>query len=334
MLTKQVANRVYNYDYCLGRSQVAGRGFNRPMDFALGSGDSLYVANRGLESVPSQGITKCTLNHEFLWDDRGLGYANGKSNWPISIDVDSDENVYVSDDYTCEILMYDKDGSFLGPWSTKRGSGDGELNGPSGLAFDKEDNLYIVDSQNHRVQMFDIGGKLLAKWGIHGGGPGQFDLPWGIAIDKEGDVYVADWQNDRVQKFSPDGKYLATFGRSGTGDGELQRPTGVAIDNEGDVYVTDWFNNRLNIYAADGIYLTEFIGDAEQLSPWAQATIDVNLDYKKARRRADLTVEWRFRRPVAVNVDDQGRIMVLEALSPRIQIYVKEQNFVDAQFNL
>ena len=334
MLTTQVAGRVYNYDYCMGRSQVAGRGFGRPFDFVRGSGDSLYVVSRGHEFVPGQGITKCTLNHELIWEDRGPGFTKGRSTWPVSVDLDSHENVYVSDDYTCEIFMYDKDGDSLGQWPTTKGSSDGELHGPSGLAFDKEDNLYIVDSLNHRVQMFDIEGKFLTKWGSQGSGEGEFDMPWGIFIDKQGDVYVADWRNSRVQKFSPDGKYLATFGQPGTGDGELFRPTGVATDSEGDVYIVDSGNNRLNIYTSEGVFLTEFIGDAEQLSPWAQATIDVNPDYKKARQRADQTVEWRFRRPVAVNVDDEGRIMVLETGAPRIQVYVKERDFVDAQFNL
>ena len=92
--------------------------------------------------------------------------------------------------------------------------------------------------------------------------------------------------------------------------------------------------DRLNIYTPEGVFLTEFIGDAEHLSPWAQATIDVKPDFQKARRRADQTVEWRFKKPVAVNVDGEGRIMVLETGAPRIQIYVKERDFVDAQFNL
>jgi hypothetical protein len=37
---------------------------------------------------------------------------------------------------------------------------------------------------------------------------------------------------------------------------------------------------------------------------------------------------------MAVNVDDGGRIMVLETNSGRMQIYVKEQEFVDAPVNL
>ena len=333
MLTRHVVGRVYNYEYCIGRNMVNGSGFSMPMDFALGSGGSLYVVSRGNEFAPAQGITKCTLDHELTWDDRGPGYSGGQSTWPMSVAVDGNENVYVSDDYTSRIHVFDKDGNPLSNWGTK-GSGEGELDGPSGLAFDKQDNLYIADGLNHRVQKFTNDGKFLAKWGSQGSGEGQFNMPWGIAIDKPGDVYVADWKNDRVQKFSPGGEYLATFGKPGTGDGELHRPSGIAIDNEGDVYVADWGNERLNIYTPDGTFLTAFVGDADRLSPWAQATVDANPDVQKARRKVDLTPERRFARPVAVNVDDEGRIIVLETQLNRIQVYVKERDFIDPQFNL
>lgn len=333
MLTRHIAGRIYNYEYCIGRVAPIGPGFNAPQDFALGSGGSLYVLSKGSDLAPMHGITKCTLNHELLWENRGGGFGGGQSPWPSSIVVDSNENVYTCDDYVSQIFIFDKDGNFLSSWGTK-GSGDGELNAPSGLAFDKEDNLYVVDGLNHRVQKFTKDGKFLAKWGSQGSGADEFNIPWGITIDKEGNVYVADWKNSRVQKFSADGKYLATFGGSGTGDGELQRPTGVAVDNEGDVYVTDWGNDRLNIYDRDGTFITAFIGDADKLSPWGEEYVNANPEYVKARRRVDLTPEQRFKRPVAVKVDDEGRIMVLETQRSRIQIYVKERDFVDAALNL
>ena len=333
MRTKVVDGRVYNYSHCIGRSGTSGLGFGHPMDFVLGSGGSLYVLHRTTEFTPGQGLSKCTLDEEFVWENRGAGYANGQSPWPVSVDVDSDEKLYVSDDYTGLIYMSDSDGNFLGSWGTK-GSGEGELNGPSGLAFDAEDNLYIVDSVNQRIQVFTKDGQFLAKWGSQGSGEGEFNMPWGITVDKQGDVYVADWKNHRVQKFSPEGKYLASFGTPGSGDGELHLPTDVAVDNEGDVYVVDWGNHQLNIYAPDGAFLTTLIGDAQNLSKWGQAAMDANPDYVKARLRADLTLEWRFNRPVAVNVDDEGRIMVIECTRGRIQIYVKEHNFVDAPMNL
>ena len=100
------------------------------------------------------------------------------------------------------------------------------------------------------------------------------------------------------------------------------------------MYVTDWGIERLNIYTSDGTFLTAFIGDAECLAPWAQDAVDANPDVQKARQRVDLTPEHRFWSPLAMNVDDEGRIMVLETQRTRIQIYVKERDFVDPQFNL
>ena len=333
MITRQAAGRTYNYGYCIGRIGMSGPSFFAPPDFALGSGGSLYVINKAMEMIPCHGMVKCTLDHELLWEDRGPGFGNGDCLWPSSIAVDSGENVYVSDDYVSQIFIFDKDGNFLTQWGTK-GSADGELDRPSGLAFDARDNLYVVDGLNHRVQKFTRDGEFLGGWGKEGSGEGEFNMPWGIAIDSAGDVFVADWKNHRVQKFSPDGSYLATFGSPGAADGEMQYPTGVAIDDEGDVYVTDYGNNRLNIYAADGTFLTAFYGDAEALARWSQDYVDSNPDLAVARRRADLTPEGRFGSPVAVNVDGVGRIMVLELQRARIQIYVKERNFVDAPFNL
>jgi tripartite motif-containing protein 71 len=333
MLTRRAAGRIYNWDCCIGRNGISGTGFREPIDFAVGSDRSLYVISRGTEFNPSQGVTKCTLDHELVWDDRGPGFGGGKSPWPTAIAVDSHENIYIADESTNTLVIYDKGGELLSSWGTA-GSADGELGGPSGLAFDGDDGLYIADSLNHRVQKFTKEGRFLSNWGSQGSGEGQFNMPWGITVDKEGNVYVADWKNDRVQKFTSEGQYLATFGSSGADDGELSRPSRIAIDSEGDVYVTDWGNFRLNIYAPDGVFITAFIGDAETLSPWAQALVDANPDCLKARRRTDLTPEWRFGRPIAVQVDDDGRIIVLEAQRHRMQIYVKERNFVDAQFNL
>ena len=53
----------------------------------------------------------------------------------------------------------------------------------------------------------------------------------------------------------------------------------------------------------------------------------------RARQRADLSQERHFRRPVAVQVDDEGRIVVLETVSNRLQVYIKEQNWIEPPFN-
>ena len=187
---------------------------------------------------------------------------------------------------------------------------------------------------NHRVQSFSQIGEFQSKFGERGGGDGDLEMPWGICIDPQDNIYVADWGNNRVQKFAPTGELLVKFEGSSTGVGSLKGPSGVAVDSDGDVYVTDWGNHRVQIYAAAGQYITALVGDAQEPSPWAQTYIDANPDIIKARRRTDLEPEWRFRRPVAVNVDADDRIIVLESYHHRLQIYNKLKDYEEPSMNL
>jgi DNA-binding beta-propeller fold protein YncE len=332
MLTTVAAGRVFHFSHCLGMYGMSGLGFWDPLDFAFGANGVLYVVNRGAEEL-GQRISKCTVDHEFLTQFGSFGTGDGQLMWPVSIDVDQEENVYVSDESLQRISIFDKDGQFQGQWGTP-GSGAGELQGPSGIAFDREDHLYVVDSLANRVQKFTKEGKFLVQWGRSGSGAGEFKMPWGICVDGHGDVYVADWKNSRVQKFSPEGDFLTQFAETDLGVGPLNRPTGVAVDSAGDVYVTDWGSHVLQVYAPDGTFITSLVGDAQVPSPWAQTYLEANPEIIKQRRRVNLEPEWRFRRPVAVNVDADDRIYVLESVRHRFQIYQKDQEYEEAALNL
>ncbi len=148
--------------------------------------------------------------------------------------------------------------------------------------------------------------------------------------------FVADWKNHRVQKFSPAGAFLATFGTFGTGVGELNHPTGVAVDGDGDVYVCDWANNRVHIFGPDRDVITSLFGDAHQLSKWAQETVEASPDVMKGRRRVkSLEPESSFDRPSAVAFDEaESRVFVADCERSRLQIYIKEKDYADPQFNL
>ncbi len=61
--------------------------------------------------------------------------------WPAGIALDSEENVYVTDEWLNRVSVFDKDGNFLRCWGSA-GSGDGEFDGPSGIAIDQQDVLY------------------------------------------------------------------------------------------------------------------------------------------------------------------------------------------------
>ena len=332
-VTQIVAGRAFAYLDSLGRGGGTGTSLFLPTALARGAGDTLYVANWGDEVSRGTRVTKCTLNHEWIADIGGPGTGDGQFLWPAGLALDSEENLYVTDQTVHKIVIFDKDGAFLDKWG-EAGAGEGQFNRPSGMTFDKNNNLYVSDSLNHRVQKFTKDGKFLAMWGEEGSTEGQLNMPWGITIDGQGDVYVADWGNGRVQKFSAEGRYLATFGRPGTGKVELNHPSDVAADKDGDIYVTDWGNNRVQVYGPDGGYLVTFIGDAMEPSPWAKMVIDVNPALIKARARADLEPEWRLHTPTAVTVDDDYRIVIAETHHHRLQIYLKAVEYEDSQFNL
>ena len=332
MLTTVAAGRVFDYSFCLGMYGMSGQGFWTPQDFALADDGLVYVINRGAEEL-GQRISKVTLDHQFLGQYGSFGRGDGQFVWPRSIALDRAGNVYACDDHLNRISVFGPDDAFLCSWG-ESGSVEGQLSGPSGLAFDPDDNLVVVDGMNHRVQRFTKDGTFLGGFGRHGNGDGEFKLPWGLCVDDAGNIFVADWKNNRVQKFDADGNFRLKLEVSASGVGDLHGPTGVAVDSEGDIYVTDWGNHRVQVYASDGRFIATLVGDAQDPSPWTQTYIDANPDIIKARRRVNLEPEWRFRRPVAVKVDKQDRIFVLEAARHRIQVYDKVKDYEEHPLNL
>ena len=338
-----INDRTFTYSFVAGRSEFQGTGFRNPMDFALAPDGLIYVVNRSYESR-SDG-TRMNLfrldddREEYITEFAGYGENPGQFIWPMSCALDSNTNVYVTDEYLHRITVFNKDGDYLSHWGT-HGSGDGELNRPAGIVI-RDDIIYLVDSQNHRVQKFTLDGQFISKFGSHGSGPGQFDTPWGICLDKEDNIFVADWRNDRIQSFTNDGQWLASFGQPGSGGdatvarehggirlapqpvGFFNRPTGVAVDKDGDIYVADWLNNRVQVLTPEGRFITEFTGDAG-LSKWGVSKIESNPDMIRQRNGVrDFTPEKVLWAPVAVKVDDTGRVLIADTNRHRFQVYQK-----------
>ena len=335
-MVTQIEPLTFQYSHTIGRQETrGGNGFFHPVAVARGEGNRLYVLSRGTETPvfwPCKRVTICTIDEEYIGqfgekippEDAVPSSPDGTFFWPTSIALDSQGNAYVADEWLNRISIFTKDGDWIGKWGTL-GEKDGEINRPSGLAFDAHDNLYLVDSRNNRVQVFTKDGKFLCKWGSSGSGEGEFNIPWGIDIDKNGDVYVADWRNDRIQKFTPDGQFLLKFGTSGRGDGEFNRPTGVAVDKDGTVYVTDFKNDRLQVFDADGSFSTKLAGEAT-LSKWGRERVELDPVMMRGRERAQSLEEREkpFQGPIAVDVDDENRVFVVEVARHRLQVFRKQ----------
>ena len=55
---------------------------------------------------------------------------------------------------------------------------------------------------------------------------------------------------------------------------------------------------------------------------------------KLMSRVKDLSQVGQFARPVGIAVDDQDRVIISETVRSRLQVYAKEKNYMDPQFNL
>ena len=335
-MVTEIAPITFEYSHTIGRQEVrSGSGFFYPVAITRDEENRLYVVSRGSETpafFPCKRVTVFTIDEELVREfgtkvppeEANASAPDGTFMWPTSIALDKVGNAYVADEWLNRISVFDKDGECVGTWGTL-GDGDGEFNRPSGLAFDAEDNLYLVDSANHRVQIFTKEGKFISTWGRNGSGDGEFNYPWGIEIDRNGDVYVADWRNDRIQKFDRDGRFLMNFGASGQDDGEFNRPTGVAVDKEGIIYVTDFKNDRLQVFDADGSFITKLTGDAT-LSKWGRERVELDPSMVRGRQRAQGLKEREklFSGPIAVEVDEEGRVFVVETSRQRLQVFHKQ----------
>lgn len=335
-MVTQIEPLTFQYSHTIGRQETrGGNGFFNPVAVARGEGNRLYVLSRGTETPvfwPCKRVTICTIEEDYIGqfgekvppEEADSSAPDGAFFWPTAVALDSQGNAYVADEWLNRISMFTKDGDWIGKWGTP-GAREGELDRPSGLAFGEHDNLYLVDSRNNRVQIFTKEGKFLFAWGGRGSGDGEFNIPWGIDIDKHGDVYVADWRNDRIQKFTPDGQFLLKFGTSGQGDGEFNRPTGVAVGKDGTIYVTDFKNDRLQVFDADGNFITKLAG-AATLSKWGRERVELDPMMVKGRERAQGLEEYEkpFQGPIAVDVDDENRVFVVECARHRLQVFRKQ----------
>ena len=175
MITTTAAGRTWHYSHNLGRQTAEhnqskfGRtgGYGFPVDVAAAGNDILFVISRGY-GFPNVSydfdvfvrIGKTTIDEDHIGD-----FARGGFTWPVGIAVSkTDGSVFASDEYECNISVFDPDGiqpfcerdpdgEYFDRWGTK-GSEPGMLNGPAGITFDANDYLYVVDSLNSRVQVF------------------------------------------------------------------------------------------------------------------------------------------------------------------------------------
>src|SRR6516165_7500325 len=277
-LTTVARGRVFDWSHAVGRGAARGNGFNYIQTMCLDKDGVLYTTNRGSENNFGMHCNKVKLGgpgeEEWLADFCEYGEGDGHCIWPFGIAVDSQGQIYVSDEWTNTISVFDGDGKFVGKCG-RAGKGEGEFNQPWGVTLDKAGDILVADWKNHRIQKLSPHGRFLSSIGSYG------------KIEEPDNAY-------RVTIFGP---YVAGEGEKAghPRTDQFNHPTDVAVDSDGDIYVADWGNHRVCIFDSEGGPITTLVGDAQVLSKWGQMSIDENPDMAKARRRVkSLEPQWRF----------------------------------------
>ncbi|UIR55916.1 DUF6443 domain-containing protein [Sphingobacterium sp. SRCM116780] len=253
-------------------------GYYNPLNTAMGSDGSLYIANAGYHSImkrTSAGIeTVFAGGNSTIWDYVDGTGSTARFRHPSSIAIDAAGNLFVTDQQNHRIRKITPAGvvsTFAGNGTAGATNGTGtaaSFNNPMGLAFDASGNLYVADGMNNLIRKITTAGVVSTyagsgTLGLQDGSllTAQFNSPMGLAFDSNGDLYIADRQNHAVRKIS--GGTVSTVAGNGTFgnvDGQGSAARFYALNNlvvkDGNIYLVDMNNNALRYISPTGAVKT------------------------------------------------------------------------------
>lgn len=261
----QKSKRTRFSDFVLGKDESRGSRIKKPYGVAF-NGDRVFV-------VDSRGPGYMILDTEDKLIKTVKGNGGGRMVKPINITLDEQGNRYVTDTGRDQVLVYDRDDSFIKAYGIK------EQFKPADVLI-SGDKLFISDLKHHLVHVLDKDtGKTMYKIGKVGSKEGELFFPTNLAMDPDGNLLVSDTGNYRVQLFGTYGKYMRSFGHAGSGLGQFARPKGVAVDRRGQVYVVDAAFENIQVFGSDGELLL-FFGKPGNEVDSLNLPADISLQYK------------------------------------------------------
>lgn len=217
----------------------------RPIDIALNADGSKIFAAEG----DGQYAVKVFDTKGKLFGDLTPPHTNEFTRQPMSIAVAPDGTVYVVERRLNQVMVYNADGTFRGPFDPP---GFGPW-APISVAVDKDNKIYVGEGydepgkERHRVYVLNPDGSLVRWFGQKGTGGSDLMYPAHIAIDGKGRIWVADITGVKV--FNSEGVYQ--FRLKGDGDDGVTLPGGLAYYDD-KMYVTDVTNHRAIVFDVSG----------------------------------------------------------------------------------
>ena len=292
-----------------------------------GSGDYTYELDEGWGKLPD--------GYEF--------------NQAAGVAIDSMDRVYVFNRSSHQLMVLERDGSFIESWDEK-------FNNPHGIHIDHDDNVYLADRDAQVVLKYSPQGRLLLTLGtrdhasdtgytlpervVHKAA-GPFNLPTGIAVNTDGDIFISDgYGNSRVHKYDATGALIYSWGTPGeVNPGDMHLPHGICLDQEGRLLVCDRENHRVQIFDQEGEYLAMWTGFVQPTDVVVGASGEAYVSELRHRLsivdgNGNVLARWggesshepgQFVAPHGIAVDSHGDIYVGEVLEgQRVQKFVRK----------
>ncbi|MGI9341965.1 MAG: PKD domain-containing protein [Gammaproteobacteria bacterium] len=235
-----------------------------PIDVAVGSDGSLYIADRGNLRVrrvdPAGLITTFAGNGVAgLSGDNGPATSARFSQVILGVAAAPDGSVYVADSFNNRIRRIGPDGIITTFAGFGSGAGccldgglatKGALSGPDKVTVGDDGSVYIADAGNARIRVVTPDGIINTLLDL-GRGVAQ---PGDVALDGQGNLYITDERRHLLLRLGKDGvlQTLAGTGSQGfSGDGgtplsaRFFRPGGVVVAPDGTLIISDNANNRI-----------------------------------------------------------------------------------------
>jgi DNA-binding beta-propeller fold protein YncE len=172
---------------------------------------------------------------------------------PQQVRVDPQDNVWVVDQMSSQVIKFDSNGRVQMVLSRKPEA----MTVPAPRLTPLPTNIPTIQPEAPPAQA-RAGGPPPGPPGAGVEGE-SFQRPTDVAWDAQGNIYVADgYGNARVAKYDRNGKWLKNWGSRGTGQGQFNIVHGIAIDAQGNVYVGDEGNKRVQVFDTEGTFKTQF----------------------------------------------------------------------------